>query len=335
MAQKKITDLQLADAVTDDLNFPSDDTIQSYRVTAAQVLAYVLAAGNVGTSAIASLAVTAAKLAADAIETSKILDANVTRPKLAVAERMPIGTVLSFAGTSAPTGYLLCDGLPVSRSTYSDLFAIVGESYGEGDNSTTFNLPDLRYKFVRGLGPNTTVTGSGTAGSNNATFTSHGFTRTGLKVRKASGTLSGLSASLDYWVIVIDANTLAFATSLANAKAATKIAISGANSAVIIQNEDPDLFLRAATQAGGNSGANVGSEQDDAMQGHFHELKTHPWNGGGQIAPYATGASGTPSELYATDMIVGNAKTDASNGTPRMSCETRPKNIYMNYIIKY
>ncbi|QBP06145.1 tail fiber protein [Synechococcus phage S-B68] len=62
----------------------------------------------------------------------------------------PAGTVITFAGSSAPTGYLACDGALVSRTTYADLFAAVGTVYGIGDGSTTFQLPDLRGEFIRG-----------------------------------------------------------------------------------------------------------------------------------------------------------------------------------------
>jgi hypothetical protein len=63
----------------------------------------------------------------------------------------PIGTVVAFAGPAAPTGYLLCDGAAVSRSTYKDLFAVLGTTWGIGNGSTTFNLPDLRGRFLRGV----------------------------------------------------------------------------------------------------------------------------------------------------------------------------------------
>lgn len=54
------------------------------------------------------------------------------------------GTVLPFAGEAAPNGWLLCYGQAISRTTYSTLFGIIGTTYGTGDGSTTFNLPDLR-----------------------------------------------------------------------------------------------------------------------------------------------------------------------------------------------
>lgn len=63
---------------------------------------------------------------------------------------VPVGSIFSYGGTSAPSGWLLCNGSAVSRSTYSDLFSVIGEAYGVGDGSTTFNLPDLRGRYPLG-----------------------------------------------------------------------------------------------------------------------------------------------------------------------------------------
>ena len=63
---------------------------------------------------------------------------------------MPAGSVIPYAGTSAPTGFLFCDGSAVSRSTYAALFAVIGTTYGAGDGSSTFALPDLRGRVVAG-----------------------------------------------------------------------------------------------------------------------------------------------------------------------------------------
>jgi microcystin-dependent protein len=66
---------------------------------------------------------------------------------------VPAGTVHSFAGAvlNIPAGYLLANGGVISRTTYADLFAAIGTTYGQGDGSTTFALPDLRGEFLRGL----------------------------------------------------------------------------------------------------------------------------------------------------------------------------------------
>lgn len=56
----------------------------------------------------------------------------------------PVGTVTAYAGAVAPVGWLLCDGTAVGRSAYAGLFGVVGSTYGAGDGSTTFNLPNLK-----------------------------------------------------------------------------------------------------------------------------------------------------------------------------------------------
>lgn len=64
---------------------------------------------------------------------------------------VPAGIVTAYAGSVAPTGYLLCAGQAVSRVTYAALFAAISTAFGSGDGSTTFNLPDLRGRFPLGL----------------------------------------------------------------------------------------------------------------------------------------------------------------------------------------
>ena len=63
----------------------------------------------------------------------------------------PTGSVYTFAGATVPTGWLKCNGALLSRTTYAALFAVIGTTYGAGDGSTTFALPDLRGEFVRGF----------------------------------------------------------------------------------------------------------------------------------------------------------------------------------------
>jgi len=88
------------------------------------------------------------------ITTAKIADANITTVKLAAMTSQalsPVGSVISFAGSEAPAGWLLCDGTAYSRTTYSALFAVTGTAYGNGNGSTTFNVPDLRGRVSVGL----------------------------------------------------------------------------------------------------------------------------------------------------------------------------------------
>ena len=76
-----------------------------------------------------------------------------------------VGQVAWFAASSPPTGWLKANGAAVSRATYANLFAKTGTSFGVGDGSTTFNLPDLRGEFVRGLDDGRGVDAGRTLGS--------------------------------------------------------------------------------------------------------------------------------------------------------------------------
>ena len=78
---------------------------------------------------------------------------------------VPVGAVLDFAGSSAPSNYLLCDGSTVSRTTYSQLFSVIGTTWGAGDGSTTFKLPDFRGRVLLGSGTGSGLTARSLAGS--------------------------------------------------------------------------------------------------------------------------------------------------------------------------
>jgi microcystin-dependent protein len=67
-----------------------------------------------------------------------------------VAQQVPAGAIFSYAGSTAPQDYLICDGSAVSRTTYAALFAVCGTTFGAGNNSTTFNLPNLQQRFPLG-----------------------------------------------------------------------------------------------------------------------------------------------------------------------------------------
>lgn len=76
----------------------------------------------------------------------------------------PTGTILTFGGSVAPDGWLLCNGSAISRTTYARLFAVLSTTYGTGDGSTTFTLPDMRGVYPRGAGTNGTANYGGVIG---------------------------------------------------------------------------------------------------------------------------------------------------------------------------
>ncbi len=84
---------------------------------------------------------------------------------------VPAGTVIPYGSSSAPVGYIKCNGAAISRTIYSDLFVALGTSFGSGDGTTTFNVPDLRGDFIRGWDDSRGVDSGRTFGS----FQDHQF----------------------------------------------------------------------------------------------------------------------------------------------------------------
>jgi microcystin-dependent protein len=80
-----------------------------------------------------------------------------------ITNRSEVGTIKPWGKATAPSGYLLCDGSAVSRTTYADLFAVISTTYGAGDSSTTFNVPDLQGKFPQGKSGTTNLATTGGA----------------------------------------------------------------------------------------------------------------------------------------------------------------------------
>jgi microcystin-dependent protein len=129
--------------------------------------------GSVTTAKLADNSVTSAKIVDGTIATADIADDAITAAKFNIsgngtsgqvvqsdgdgsfsyatlAAGFVSGMLMPYAGASAPSGWLLCYGQAISRTTYADLFTAIGTVYGVGDGSTTFNLPDLRGRVVAG-----------------------------------------------------------------------------------------------------------------------------------------------------------------------------------------
>lgn len=94
----------------------------------------------------------------------------------AAALVMPSGAMLQWPTATAPTGFLLCTGAAVSRTIYAALFAVIGTTFGAGDGTTTFNIPDFDNRFAVGAGDLYSV--GATGGSKDAVLVSHTHTAT-------------------------------------------------------------------------------------------------------------------------------------------------------------
>ncbi len=86
---------------------------------------------------------------------------------LTTVKNISSGTILPHGSSTVPNGYLSCDGSAINRTTYADLYAVIGTTWGSGDGSSTFNVPDLRASTIRGTGTH----GTSTNGDDGANFT--------------------------------------------------------------------------------------------------------------------------------------------------------------------
>lgn len=264
---------------------------------------------------------------------------------------IPPGTVLSYAGASAPAGFLLCDGAAVSRTTHAALFAAIGTSFGAGDGSTTFNVPDLRGMFVRGAGPPPrpfAASGVNPEGGSRVTVPGHGLVHTGVPIQLRAGSGGSVPAPLatgvTYWAIVVDGDTIQVAATEADALAGKPITLTTqgtGSSNVLVPWVDPDGGARTASAPGGATGAVVGSKQEDAFQNITGELDVRKSGEGVEASTGALAASYTDNISVCGHVDGGTwpcelrALLDASRSPgARTSTETRPRNLALGWIIK-
>ncbi len=294
--------------------------------------------GSIPGNRLSPASVTAAQLAVDSVQAANIANGQITVAKLAneVAQLLvPAGAVSAFAGTNLttpPTGWFFCDGSAVSRTTYAALFAAIGTAYGAGDGSTTFHLPDYRGMFLRGIAniPDLNITAVDTA-NETVTVANHPYRRNGMPVRFAGTPPGGLAVNTTYYTIYVDANRLAFAASEANATAANPVKvdiITVVSGGLLVQAVDPDSGTRRSV-TGTSFDRNVSSTQGDTIKSHTHPITPSQING------IVRGL--VPGGIYA---IPPGINVSAFNGWDFKigefgGSETRPINIYVNYIIKF
>jgi len=168
-----------------------------------------------------------------------------------IADRTtPVGTILMYASASPPSSkYLMCNGQAISRTTYSDLFSRIGTTYGVGDNSTTFNLPDFRDRFPTGQGSTYALGSTGGLAqvsllTSNIADHFHGYAVKSLSepndanftVRNWSLGSNGTTAS---YFIPGDASITGSATALTSGDLATTTQIDGASGTVTPHENRP------------------------------------------------------------------------------------------------
>lgn len=110
---------------------------------------------------------------------------------------LPTGSYIQFAGSQAPAGFLVCNGGAISRTTYSALFAVIGTTYGSGDGSTTFNLPNLTDRFLQGSTTSGTVKNAGLPNITGG-IRVHG-SGTGTNLQSATGSFVGVNVRNSFY----------------------------------------------------------------------------------------------------------------------------------------
>lgn len=238
------------------------------------------------------------------------------------------GMVLPFAGSSVPDGFLTCDGSAVSRTTYAGLFAVISTTWGVGDGSTTFNLPDLRGRSIIGAGIGTKVATFASRSSNVVTVT--GLTnaannefQTGQLVNYVTtGTpITGLTTATNYYLVRTGNLTFSLATSLANAQNGTVISLSGDGSGT--QTFTLTLTARTAGQTGGEENHAMSSTE---LLSHTHVLKENSGSG-----DYPQAFSSTPGGNGSVTTPLGF--NESTGGNAAMN-NMQPFGV-ISYIIKH
>lgn len=239
----------------------------------------------------------------------------------------PTGSITLYGAVAAPTGWLLCDGSAVSRTTYSDLFAILSTSYGVGDGSTTFNVPDLKARFPLGYSASapTKVLTFASRSSNTITVTGSSNTnnneiQTGQAVlyTAASGAMTGLTHNTTYYLIRVAYNQFSLATSVANANAGTAISLSSDGTGA--QTFTMTFSARALGAQGGEENHAL---TDAEMPSHNHSIyASNISTGSGNLNNLEDG--GNQSSIIANSSFAGS-------DTPHNNI---PLFTVVNYIIK-
>lgn len=218
------------------------------------------------------------------------------------------GMISMYGGTAAPTGFLPCDGAAVSRTTYAALFTVIGTSYGVGDGTTTFNVPDGRGRTFIGSGTGTKVATFASRASNVITVT--GLTnaannefQTGQAVLYSapSGAMTGLTHNTTYYLVRTGNLTFSLASSLANAQNGTVISLSSDGTGV----QTFTLTLTARTTG------DTGGENNHAMSLTELLSHTHPFNASatnsGVVSIDAIDSDGSSAQIFTPPTAGGNA----------------------------
>ena len=223
----------------------------------------------------------------------------------------PAGTVSAYVGAAAPTGWLLCDGSAVSRTTYASLFAACGTTYGAGDGSTTFNLPDLRGRVIVAVdGGAGRVTANNTLGASSGT---EAHTHT-------SAAHTHTSAAHTHGVSATHTHTSAAHTHTLGDSAVADITFPSGGNVLHIRAVNANTWTenRTATLATNGAANSANNTTGAALNGNTDST-----------TPGATGATAPGTSDSTTPADTGSTTPAATGSTSQMQ-----PYLALNYIVK-
>lgn len=231
------------------------------------------------------------------------------------------GMITMYAGNAAPTGFLLCDGSAVSRTTYAALFAVLSTTYGAGDGSTTFNVPDGRGRHFIGAGTGTKIATFASRASNVITVTgisnaSNNEFQTGQAVtyNTTGSVITGLTNATVYYIVRVSNTTFSLAGSLGAAQNGSVITLTSDGTGT------QTFTLPLSTRTRGD----YGGEENHAM--NSNELLGHSHTTSFPIG--STGGSGL------TNTSIGNTPITSSTTGGNAAMNVMSPFFVGNWIIK-
>ncbi|BBH53576.1 tail fiber protein [Fluviispira sanaruensis] len=237
--------------------------------------------------------------------------------------RIPVGTVLAFAGENIPDGYFLCDGRELTRAQYQHLYQVIGDNHGNGNGSTTFHIPDYRGLFLRGVGVDENIapesalrlamkpggsTGAKVGSIQNDSDRLHSHSAGKLK-NSASNLLISGNASPN------------------NSSISGYTSDSGAHS-----HEFDDAYFSSRNGNGTNPKGASKSGEDGVPAHGYYERRENTDAGGSHVHSFSFNLPNYNlnfTQKTALPQII-SGRTGVTGGK-----ESRPKNANVNYIIKY
>jgi len=220
---------------------------------------------------------------------------------------LPAGEIKAYAGATAPKHHLMCDGAAISRTNYTRLFRAIGTTYGVGDGSTTFNVPDLQQQFPMGKSGAESLADTG--GTFNHTHSAAAHSHDTKAHYHAKGTGATLSVDLDH-----DHAATSSGTQSADH---THDLPSGLWANVSQASAD----ITAWTQTGGNT---ITTGNNSVSHTHATDLPAL-----GALARSTTGTIG-----LVTGGVDGNMAQATASTTPSASGTGDPPYVVVNYIIR-